>query len=152
MAASPPRVNAREQAGDHAGAGAPARSAPNTSFYLFPPAGGSPRSRLIQLRRSNTAETGRCHSLHPPQAARGRGADSQEDGEAPSRRRKKTHRRRRLAPVSELTVTFGQPGIAAHLRKGRLTRCANRPSKLVFTPRQPSSNESSNAIGRALDI
>jgi hypothetical protein len=29
----------------------------------------------------------------------------------------------------ELTVTPGQPDTAAHLRTGRLTRCANRPSK-----------------------
>jgi hypothetical protein len=31
-----------------------------------------------------------------------------------------------------LTVTHGQPNTAADLRTGRLTRCANRPSKLVF--------------------
>ena len=52
----------------------PARSAPNTSFYLFPPAGGSPGGRLIRLRRSSTAEAGRCHSLaRPPPGLRPRG-------------------------------------------------------------------------------
>ena len=37
----------------------------------------------------------------------------------------------------ELTVTPGQPDTPAHLRTGRLTRCANRPSKQVTPSRQP---------------
>ena len=56
-------------------------------------------------------------------------------------------RARSASQRRELTVTAGQPDTPAHLRTGRPTSCANRPSKLGFTPRQPSSNESSNAIG-----
>jgi len=52
----------------------PARSAPilrSTSFRL--PA-EAPRGRLIRLRRSSTAEAGRCHSLaRPPPGLRPRG-------------------------------------------------------------------------------
>jgi len=39
-------------------------------------------------------------------------------------------RARSAGQRQELTVNAGQPDTPAHLRTGRLTRCANRPSKL----------------------
>src|SRR5271169_6148891 len=38
-------------------------------------------------------------------------------------------RARSAGQYGELTVTPGQPNRLTHLRTGRLTRCANRPSK-----------------------
>src|SRR5271169_4310897 len=52
-------------------------------------------------------------------------------------------RARSAGQYGELTVTPGQPNRLTHLRTGRLTRCANRPSKqrvnhpVAVSPRCP---------------
>jgi hypothetical protein len=56
----------------------------------------------------------------------------EDQGRAASRRKRQQTacplRARSAGQHRELTVTPGQPGTPAHLRTGRLTRCANRPS------------------------
>ena len=97
--AAPPRVNAREQAGDRAGAAGPR---PFCSEYFVLPL---PALRAEAPRPADPASAVKHSRGWPlsfpslPQAARGREADNQADSEAPSRRRKKTHRRQRLAPL-----------------------------------------------------
>jgi hypothetical protein len=61
------------------------------------------------------------------------GADKDQGAEMATFARDRRRRARcvpdRLVNAGEVTVTPGQPHTAAHLRTGRLTRCANRPSK-----------------------
>ena len=68
------------------------------------------------------------------------GGDEDQGAEAPTVVRDRRRRARcvpdRPGQRRELTVTPGQPDTPAHLRTGRLTRCANRPSKLVSLPAQ----------------
>jgi hypothetical protein len=73
---------------------------------------------------------------------RGRGHRVQVTHSCPSRARSTGQRR-------ELTVTPGQPDASPHQRIGRLTRCANRPSKLVILlPMAPGLDLASPPPGR----